>query len=92
LSAKHSSRENSSGKQNEVKPRYVTNKNEKAKIIPIFHPVLQNCHGFEKLISRFRNICLCEAKSEATYLKGILGGKNHFVHPLALEDNATGTS
>jgi len=33
-------RENSSGKQNEVKPRYVTSKNEKAKIAPIFHAVL----------------------------------------------------
>ena len=40
----------------------------------IFHVVLQNCYGFEKLISRFRNVCLCEAESETTYLEGILVG------------------
>ena len=74
LSAKHASRGNSNGKQNEVKPHYVTSKNQKRKIVPISYVVLQNCYGFEKLISCFRNICLCEAKSEATYLEGILVG------------------
>ena len=57
-----------------------------------FELVLQYSYGIEKLISCFRNVGLGEAESKITYVEGILGGQNHFIHSLSFEDNASGAT